>query len=236
MNWKEICKSQDIDQLRQAVLLLDINEKDERGRTPLMLLITNRSSLEAIQMILDQHPDLEIKDKLGHTALQKAIKFKQIPAITALIEAGARLDSDRGVLDTAWNLARTTNKQIADLLLATTGSVRSVLTNDEQQQIDHILYEEDQVKVCQCIRQWDSSILLHAFVQQYNWDDGVQPMIAVLENPACMYITKFDIYEGLDGDYLLSQADDTLSDSDEQKTSKQLAQQLQQQLKEEHHG
>lgn len=100
LNWQEIIKLQDIDQLRQAVQTLDINQQDERGRTPLMLLITNRSSLDTIQLLLEQQPDLEIEDRLGHTALKKAIKFKQNAAITALIAAGAKLDSEQGILFT----------------------------------------------------------------------------------------------------------------------------------------
>lgn len=37
MNWVEISKSKDVEQAREAVGVLDINEQDDRGRTPLML-------------------------------------------------------------------------------------------------------------------------------------------------------------------------------------------------------
>lgn len=196
-----------MEQLRQAVQTLDINQQDERGRTPLMLLITNRSSLDAIQLLLEQQPDLERKDKLGHNALKKAIKFKQTAVITALIQAGVQLDSEQGILATPWNFARQHHPDIADMLLDTLGSVRSVLLEQEEQQLDAILYEEDIAVTYRKIEQLDSSVILHAVVNQYNWDDSPEPMLAVARHPLCLYITKLDMYELLEADYWLAKED-----------------------------
>ncbi|MFS0871871.1 hypothetical protein [Paenibacillus xylanilyticus] len=71
MNWLEISKSKDMEQACAAVNSLDINERDERGRTPLMLFLTYRMPAKAIKCLLDKHPDLEAEDKLGDTGLKK---------------------------------------------------------------------------------------------------------------------------------------------------------------------
>lgn len=236
MNWQEIVKLQDMEQLRQAIQTLDINQQDARGRTPLMLLITNRSSLDAIQLLLEQQPDLEIEDKLGHTALKKAIKFKQTAVIKALIQAGVQLDSEQGILATPWNFARQHHPGIADMLLDTVGSVRSVLLEPEEQQLDAILYEEDMVIACRGIEQLDSSVVLHAVVHQYNWDDGAEPMLAVARHPLCLYITKLDMYELLEADYWLAKEDQELAENEESPRWKELALLLDQECKGEHNG
>ena len=236
MNWQEIIKSQDIDQLRQAVQTLDINQKDERGRTSLMLLITNRSSLDVIQLLLEQQPDLEIEDKLGHTALKKAIKFKQTDAITALIQAGARLDSQQGILATPWNFARQQHTGMADMLLDTVGSVRSILLEPEEQQVEAIVYEENMTVRCRRIEQLDSSVILHAVVHQYNWDDGPEPMLAVAKHPLCLYITKLDMYELMEADEWLAKEDQELAEHEEYPLWKELALLLDHECKGEDHG
>ncbi|WP_195575117.1 hypothetical protein [Paenibacillus sp. 1001270B_150601_E10] len=48
MNGKDISKSKDLDMVRIAAAVLNINEPDERGRTPLMLFLTNRMPVQAI--------------------------------------------------------------------------------------------------------------------------------------------------------------------------------------------
>lgn len=236
LNWQEIIKLQDIEQLRQALQTLDINQQDERGRTPLMLFITNRSSLDAIQLLLEQQPDLEIEDRLGHTALKKAIKFKQNAIITALIEAGAKLDSEQGILSTPWHFARQQHTGIADMLLDTVGSVRSVLLEEEEQQLDAIVYEEDMVVVCRRIEQLDSSVILHAVVHQYNWDDGPEPMLAVARHPLCLHITKLDMYELLEADEWLAKGGQELAENEEYQRWKELALLLDHERKGEHNG
>lgn len=71
MEWTEVSKSKDLEVVREAISKLDVNERDARGRTPLMLFITNRMPHEGIKLLLAQHIDLEARDKLGDTALKK---------------------------------------------------------------------------------------------------------------------------------------------------------------------
>ncbi|AWB43753.1 DUF4274 domain-containing protein [Paenibacillus sp. CAA11] len=204
MNWTEVGKAKDLDLVRRAAAELDVNERDERGRTPLMLLLTNRLPVEAIRLLIEQGADLEAEDKLGDTALKKAVKFKQMEAIAELLKAGAKLDSPQGILATAWNMARP-NKELADLLLGTTGAVRLTLTEEEEAILDDLLYEESQAVLCAKLSRLESPVLLHAVVNSYNWDDGPLPMLKVFKNPACVEITLLDMYELLDGDYWLEQ-------------------------------
>jgi hypothetical protein len=229
MNWIEISKTKDLEAVRQAIGVLDVNERDHRGRTPLMLFLTNGMPIEAIQLLLEQGADLEAEDRLGDTALQKAVKFKRKQAIVALLRAGAKLDSPQGILATAWNVARG-NKEIADLLLGTTGAVRLTLTAEEQAVLDAILYEESQPEMCAAISRLHSPVLLHAVVNSYNWDDGPEPMFAVFGNPASLEITLLDLYDLLDGDYWL-ELDEAEVGTEEMSRFRQLAVELKERLK-----
>lgn len=203
MDWLDISKAKDVEQVREAVTRLDVNEVDEQGRTPLILFMTYRMPIEGVRCLLEHGPDLEKEDRLGKTALKKAVKFKQIEAVKLLVESGARLDSPQGIQGTAWQEARG-NPRIADLLLDTQGAVRLTLTEQEQEQLEAILYEESMDVVISRIRQLDSDVLLHAVVNEYNWDDGPEPMQAVFEHPACAEITMLDMYELMEADYWLS--------------------------------
>ncbi|WP_256093107.1 ankyrin repeat domain-containing protein [Lysinibacillus sp. FSL M8-0337] len=113
MHWKEVSKADNLPLVHKAAMELDVNERDERGRTPLMLFLTNRMPVQAIEILIEHGAELEAQDKLGETPLKKAVKFKQVDAILMLIEAGAELDSPLGILATAWNAART-DKKLAD--------------------------------------------------------------------------------------------------------------------------
>jgi len=225
MNWVEISKSKDVEQARAAVGVLDINEQDDRGRTPLMLYLTNRMPTEAIRCLLESGPDLEVEDKLGDTALKKAVKFKQIEAIQLLIEHGVKLDAPLGIQASAWNAARR-NPDIADMLLDTKGAVRLKLTQVEQSVVDEILYEESSEKAVAQIRALDSAVLLHAIVNGYNWDDSPEPMIAACEHPECAEITRLDMAELLDADYWLEMDEDEVSEREDGPAYRQLAEQL----------
>ncbi|CAM3572628.1 MULTISPECIES: DUF4274 domain-containing protein [Paenibacillus] len=235
MNWKEVSKTKDLELVRKAAAELDVNETDERGRTPMMLFITNKMPVQMIEVLLEQGADLEAEDKLGDTALKKAVKFKQTEAIVKLIEAGAKLDSPRGILATAWNAARN-DKNIADLLMETKGAVRLSLTEQEENIVDEVLYEEDQKKRCRKIRSIDSPVVLHAIVNGYNWDDGPEPMWCAFKNRAIPEITLLDMYELLDGDYWLDQEGTELCAQPEDRRWKELAVHLKVRLGQEVHG
>lgn len=229
MNWKDVSKAKDLEMVRKAVGELDVNERDERGRTPLMLFLTNRMPIQAIQLLTEHGADLEAEDKLGDTALKKAVKFKQTEAILKLIEAGAKLDSPRGILATAWNAARS-DRKIADLLLETKGAVRLTLTAQEQKIADEVLYEESLEKMCEKIRRLNSPVLLQAVVNDYNWDDGPEPMLCAFENSAIPEIALLDMYELLEGDYWLEQDESELQKTAEGIRWKELASRLKEKL------
>ena len=93
MEWAEVSKSKNLETVRKAVSKLDVNERDARGRTPLMLFITNRMSMEGIELLLAQNIDLEVRDKLGDTALKKAVKFKRKEVISLLLARGISLQA-----------------------------------------------------------------------------------------------------------------------------------------------
>ncbi|MEO3944855.1 hypothetical protein [Gorillibacterium sp. CAU 1737] len=75
MNWKEVCKTKDIEDVRKAIAERDVNERDERGRTPLMLFLTGKMPLQAIELLIEHGADLEAVDRLGDSVLKKAVKF-----------------------------------------------------------------------------------------------------------------------------------------------------------------
>jgi hypothetical protein len=179
--------------------------------------------VQAIEILIEHGTDLEAQDKLGDTPLKKAVKFKQIEAVLKLIEAGAKLDSPLGILATAWNAARA-DKKFADLLLETKGAVRLSLTLEEQRFVEEVLYEESQKKMCDKIDRINSPELLHAIVNEYNWDDGPEPMLSVFHNPVTPEITLIDMYELLDGDYWIGRGNsDDLLNREEEKRFKELA-------------
>lgn len=226
MNWKEVSDTKDLDVVRKAIAELDVNEQDERGRTPLMLFLTNRMPLQAIELLIEQGAKLELEDKLGDTALKKAVKFNQPDALMKLIEAGAKLDSPRGILATAWNAAREKNLYMADLLLNTEGAIRLLLTAQEEEIVDEILYEESLSRMSKKIRLLDSSVLLHAVVNGYNWDDGPEPMLAAFENSATPMITLIDMFDLMEGDYWLEKDESELQNSAEEMRWLELATRL----------
>jgi len=212
MEWMEVSKSKDLETVRAAVDKLDVNERDVRGRTPLMLFLTNRMPLEGIELLLAQNIDLEARDKLGDTALKKAVKFKQKEVISLLLARGVTLQATEGITATAWYAARA-HRDIADLLLDTPGAIRLSLNPAEQREVDAILYEETLDKMCHQISKISSPIILHAVVNGYNWDDGPEPMITVFNNPACAVITFMDMFELMEGDYWLDQTEDEIDSS-----------------------
>lgn len=211
MNWKDTSKTSSIDEVRSALEHLDVNERDERGRTPLMLFITNKKPAEMIAALLEHGADLEAADKLGETALIKAVKFKQHVIISLLIEHGAELNPAAGVTQSAWYTAKQKHDNTAaDLLLATRGSVRLTLTAEEQAGLDAILYEESQQAVCRQIQQLDNAVLLHAWVNQYNYDDGPVPLLQAVRNEHCAWITMHDMHDLIEADYWLEMESDEI--------------------------
>lgn len=90
--------------------------------------------------------------------------------------------------------------------------------------------------MCDKIEGINSLELLHAIVNEYNWDDGPEPMLSVFHNPATPEITLLDMYELLDGDYWMDRGNsfDKLN-TEEEKRFKELAVALNERLERNRH-
>lgn len=179
--------------------LEDIDKKDSRGRTTLINSIVQRKPIDIIESIIMEGANLELKDKLGDTALKKAIKFKRVDVVELLIKRGVNIQSEN-IENSPWFFARK-NKKIADILLETKGSIRLTLSSDEENILEELLYNEDIDDICSKIENLDSPEILHAFILDFNYDDEWLPIITVLNNDNCKEITAIEIIELLtDGD------------------------------------
>ncbi len=173
--------------------LEDIDKKDSRGRTPLINSIVQRKSIDVIESIIMVGANLELIDKLGDTALKKAIKFKRIDVVELLIKHGVNIQSEN-IENSPWFFTRK-NKKIADILLDTKGAIRLTLSRDEENTLEELLYNEDIDYICSKIENLDSSEILHAFILEFNYDDEWLPIISVLKNENCKEITAIEIIE-----------------------------------------
>lgn len=177
----------------------NIDEKDSRGRTLLINSIVKREQVDSIESIIKAGANLELKDKLGDTALKKAIKFKRMDVVELLIKNGVNIQSEN-IEDSPWFFARK-NKKIADILVETKGAIRLTLNKDEENILEELLYNEDIEDVCSKIEKLDSKEILHAFILEYNYDDELLPIVTVLKNDNLKEITAIEIIELLtDGD------------------------------------
>ncbi|HBJ1646256.1 TPA: ankyrin repeat domain-containing protein [Clostridium botulinum] len=173
--------------------LEDIDKKDSRGRTPLINSIVQRKAIDVIESIIMAGANLELIDKLGDTALKKAIKFKRIDVVELLIKHGVNIQSEN-IENSPWFFARK-NKKIADILLGTKGAIRLTLSRDEENTLEELLYNEDIDYICSKIENLDSPEILHAFILEFNYDDEWLPIVSVLKNDNCKEITAIEIIE-----------------------------------------
>ncbi|NFE94043.1 ankyrin repeat domain-containing protein [Clostridium botulinum] len=173
--------------------LEDIDKKDSRGRTPLINSIVQRKAIDVIESIIMAGANLELVDKLGDTALKKAIKFKRIDVVELLIKHGVNIQSEN-IENSPWFFARK-NKKIADILLGTKGAIRLTLSRDEEDTLEELLYNEDIDEICSKIENLDSPEILHAFILEFNYDDEWLPIVSVLKNDNCKEITAIEIIE-----------------------------------------
>jgi hypothetical protein len=78
----------------------------------------------------------------------------------------------------------------------------------------------------------NSAEILHAFVNEFNWDDDPTPMELVAINPACMKVTLHDMYELVDGDMWLEMDEDEVNHTYDGTRYRQLALVLKEKLTE----
>lgn len=201
----EAIKNKAFDKLIDIANNEDINQQDKYGRTPLHYAIIQRAPIEVFDTLIKLGANPNLEDKLQETALIKAIKFKDINAIQRLLFLGVPLDNSISIRNTPWFAARNT-PEIADLMLNTKGSVRLTLTEEEEEVIDNLMYLEvkEQVKN---LYKLNTSVLIHAFVLNFNWDDDIEPMERILQHPYCQEITAIEMFDLADGEAWLQQQD-----------------------------
>jgi FOG: Ankyrin repeat len=72
---------------------LDINQKNNKGETPLHRLLYGRRSKESIQLLLDYQADINAVDNQGQTPLFSTAYFNTSETIQFLIDQGAKADA-----------------------------------------------------------------------------------------------------------------------------------------------
>lgn len=177
----------------------NINETDKFGRTILHNLIINKCPLNVFKDMICKGANPYIKDKSKQNSMIKAIKFKDVDVIKYLIEYGFELNSNIGIVDTPWFFARN-DDNIADLLMSTLGSIRLELSKEETTLIEELLYDEECYKK---IDKLNTSELIHGFILRFNYDDDLKVIKYLLENPLCKEITAIEVFQLLDGKYML---------------------------------
>lgn len=196
---QKLIKEKQYDEIIKYYTGENINEIDKFGRTILHNLIINKLPLDIFKDMIDKGANPYLKDKSGQNAMIKAIKFKDVDVIKYLINYGFELNSDIGIIDTPWFFARN-NYNIADLLIATYNSIRLRLYEEEKQLIDDLLYDEECFSK---LNKLNTSELIHGYILEFNYDDDLKPIKYLLENPICKEITAIEVFQLLDGRYLL---------------------------------
>ncbi|MFB6364519.1 DUF4274 domain-containing protein [Paenibacillus elgii] len=197
----EAIKNRSMEALEAAALADDVNGQDKSGRTPLHYVITQKAPMEMFTFLLTKGADPQLEDKLGLTVLEKAIKFGNKQAVELLLAHGIELDHPEGIAHTPWFKARH-HPEIADLLLGTKGAVRLTLTEAEREIVDTLLYTETEERMAR-LHLLNTPELLHAYVLDYNWDDDLEPIEAILRHPECQEATAYEVCDLADGDYWL---------------------------------
>lgn len=187
-------KSQNLEEIKNILNFQNINIQDKRGRTPLIYTITQKSSIEIFDFLLEFGADPNIKDRLGDNVLLKAIRFKRTDIIKKLLDKGIELNSEKGITHTPWFKARKTSG-IADLLIETKGAVRLTLTKIEEEKIKKLLYKDK--LTMKDLEDLNSPELIHAYILNFNWDDDVELIIKLVDREKFKEITAIEIIENI---------------------------------------
>lgn len=187
-------KSENLEEIKDILNFQNMNTQDNRGRTPLIYTITQKSSVEIFDFLLQFGANPNIKDKLGDNAVLKAIKFKRIDIIKKLLNKGIELNSQDGIIYTPWFKARKT-PDIADLLIETEGSVRLTLTESEDEKIKKLLYKDN--LTLKDLESLNSAELIHAYIINFNWDDEVELINKLVDRNEFKEITAIEVIENI---------------------------------------
>ncbi|MDM5187027.1 DUF4274 domain-containing protein [Bacillus sp. DX4.1] len=199
----EAIKNKNLEQLIKAIPMVDIDEQDQFGRTPLHYAIVKKAPIEIFERLIAFGANPNITDRLHESVLTKAIKFNNKQAVQCLMGNGVELNHPNGIKCTPWFQARHT-PELADLLLETKGAIRLKLTESEQAIIEDCLYRET-AETNAYFYKLNTPELLHAFVLHFNWDADLQPMEMVLQHANCQEITAIEMFELVDGYYWMEQ-------------------------------
>ena len=91
----EICEFGSFSEIKEAIKAgANVNEKDEKGRTPLMAACEADSSHEIIQLLISFGALVNEKDNDGKTAIMYAAQYNKYPRVTIeLIKAGGKVNT-----------------------------------------------------------------------------------------------------------------------------------------------
>lgn len=102
----EAARTGNVEALREALCDTDANTPDGRGSTPL-IIAAYHDHIDAVKVLLEAKPDLDIQDGMGNTALM-GVCFKGYTDIgRLLLESGAAVDVLNGNGATALTFAAT---------------------------------------------------------------------------------------------------------------------------------
>jgi ankyrin repeat protein len=114
----EACRTNNIEELKNALQTIDVNVKDGRGSTPL-IIATYYNSLDAVKNLLEAGADTELKDGMGNTALMGVCFKGYTETAKLLLEHGADVAATNGSNNTALTFAAMFgHNELIKLLLA----------------------------------------------------------------------------------------------------------------------
>ena len=104
---------------------VDINAKDEYGRTALMWA-TTFNEINIVKLLIDFGVDVNVSDKHGYTALMLAAFYGFTDIVALLLEHGADVNKENKYGKTALSLVMD-NNVVANLLKAYGGKIWSII-------------------------------------------------------------------------------------------------------------